>query len=481
MCNDDPLRRRRIKCDEGKPNCLRCIRSDRECEGYKGEHYARQREELPVCGRIATYSIPFRAPGSQADRQLLHHYCCQTASSLYGYSDPTLWTSLVLQRCQQEPIIRHALVTLSSLHLDHLRGEFQQGNPPSPTSIQLILKCHHRLRLYLSTPAASLEVALICSIIFYAFESLVGDIQQAIWHLDQGLMLWQRCQLGNPYRSSRDEEDLFWQLGSQLSRLDIQASTFNDDRAPTLMLISPAEKYGMSPIVPTTFLSPIHAEHVLTKLQNWMLHLLIKHAQPRPDIVEGLFADLLHEKVLLQAQFNMFGVAIDRLAGEGPATLAHQILLLRAQARIYHAVLLEKMASSFPSCELSASNLLRSAITDIAALLSAPPGPNSISQGSFTLSTQLVSGLYFACLKTTNRLMLEEGLALLQHPMLPCRDGVWDAQMVRSVIRSVMERDIAWSSGEIALGMNLEARGSDILDINGGVQAIYNSLQSVNR
>ncbi|RAK71573.1 uncharacterized protein BO72DRAFT_350349, partial [Aspergillus fijiensis CBS 313.89] len=65
------------------------------------------------------YSIPFKVLGSQADRQLLHFYCCQAVESLPSFSDPTLWTRLILPRCHAQPIIRNALVTLSALYQDH--------------------------------------------------------------------------------------------------------------------------------------------------------------------------------------------------------------------------------------------------------------------------------------------------------------------------------------------------------------------------
>jgi hypothetical protein len=34
----DIIRIRRVKCDEGKPNCQRCISTGRKCDGYEHLH-----------------------------------------------------------------------------------------------------------------------------------------------------------------------------------------------------------------------------------------------------------------------------------------------------------------------------------------------------------------------------------------------------------------------------------------------------------
>lgn len=473
MADVETTRRRRIKCDEQKPNCYRCVKAKRACEGYSP---ARQGQELLACDPITIYSIPFQMPGSQADRQLLHYYCCQVAGSLCSYMDSTLWTTLVLQRCHHQPVIRHALVTLSSLHQDHLRGDFQRGSSSNAKSIELIAKCHRQLRAYLCSPTASPEVALICSIIFYAFESLMGDARQAIWHLDQGLKLWVQCQSDDSGLAPCFDE-LSGHLDAHFSRLDTQASTFNDYRVPVLMLISPAEKDGIVPVTPEAFLSSVHAEHILTKLQNWTMHVLMKHAQCRSHLSHELPAYLLHEILILDAEFERFGATVNQFSGHETLASTNQTILLRIQAEIYHSVLLERTAIFVSPSASTVSQRLHDALCDMSALLSMSSNPDSESKRSFTLSTQLISIIFFACLKTPDRQTVQMGLSLLHHPMLPNRDGLWDVNVVESVIQAIMERETAPAVGESALPITLEARGSDILEVAGGLDAIYAKMQ----
>jgi hypothetical protein len=42
-------------------------------------------------------------------------FCDKTAFQLSGYFDSTLWSRLVLQTCQSDPSVRHAVVAIAAL------------------------------------------------------------------------------------------------------------------------------------------------------------------------------------------------------------------------------------------------------------------------------------------------------------------------------------------------------------------------------
>ncbi|PYH42489.1 Zn(II)2Cys6 transcription factor [Aspergillus saccharolyticus JOP 1030-1] len=177
-----PPKSRRVQCDKTKSRCQRCERAHRPCKGYAAA--SSQPQEVPFNRAITAYSIPFKVPGSQADRQLLHFYCGQAAESLASFSDPTLWTRIILQRCHIQPVIRNALVTLSALYQEYYHNIPPEGadagtstasqRQSSLRSLQLIARSHRQLRIHLSSPQASYEVVLLCGVLFYAFESLIG-------------------------------------------------------------------------------------------------------------------------------------------------------------------------------------------------------------------------------------------------------------------------------------------------------------------
>lgn len=476
----------------------RCVRASKKCEGYPDSARGSSPAQLPLePASIATYSIPFKVPGSQADRQLLHYYCCQAAWNLSSCADPTLWTELILQRANYQPVIRNALVALSSLHKDYLCGELIGSSyEPSAThasvlpvtnvrTMGMIGRCHRQLRNYLSRTDASPDVALVCSVIFYTFESLLGESQRAIWHLDQGLILLRKCELDKSFPDDR----LIPHLSTLLHHLDLQASCFDDRRPPILNLATDAETKGHVDIVPDTFQDLTHAEAVLTKLQNWILHHLVSYVHYRGAPVEELPSESFVERLVLAAQLQKFGTVLDKFAlyeGLISSTTANtrredkrqqrtqRILLLQINLHTFSYLVKENIplltADAFDMAKNVLERLpgynrrplaqvvapidhaeldLERALAAIDALLSQPapslPGappdmPAASPARTYTLSTHLIAALYFLSLKTTNKQMLDKAISLFSHPQLQrARDGLWDSRTAAFLVDNLVK------------------------------------------
>ncbi|KAE8408869.1 hypothetical protein BDV37DRAFT_136663 [Aspergillus pseudonomiae] len=448
---------RRVKCDEQRPDCLRCTSTGRHCDGYPSDNSALVQKWTWRPASINSYCIPFKVPGSQADRQLLHYYCCQAAESLSTYTDPTLWTTLILQRSHHEPVIRNALVTFSSLYQNHLSGELSGYNndklPPLKT-LQRIAKCHRQLTTYLSSPGALPEVALTCSVLFYAFEALIGNTKQAIKHLDLSLTLLQRCQ--NDSSSLSKPDDIIPHLAALLSCLDVQASVYDQQRGlPRLALTSPSETCGTQNVVPETFIDVSQSEAVLLKLQNWIARHLAINAKVKHNPLSEIPPQVLHERGVLEGQLQRYLTAVDKLYEGSEERVAKRILLLRIQAQMYYAVILQRFP--WPCGQLSSiirpvsplktsqsqpapDDWIDAALSEMSILLNTSPQYTATRSRPFTLSTQLVGGLLHACLRTTRQDTLKTALFLLQHPNLPGRDGLWDAKATESAVRSLLAK-----------------------------------------
>ncbi|PYH86266.1 hypothetical protein BO82DRAFT_248478, partial [Aspergillus uvarum CBS 121591] len=440
---------RRIKCDEAKPSCQRCDRSNRSCEGY-----ATPAQQQAPDRAITTYSIPFKVPGSQADRQLLHFYCCQAAEGLSSFSDPTLWTRLILQRCHTQPIIRNALITLSALYQDHHshsnqlmgeEGEKEEENScprqrPSPRGLRLIARSHRQLRTHLSSPQASYEVALICGVLFYAFESLIGQAGNAIRHLNQALILFQRYRdhPPPPQAAYGVAEDILPHLGALLARLDIQASTYDDSRP--LVLVS-HEPVPAPPIRHVSGDPNNYPETILVSLQARLLRHLLVHLPNKNVPLINLPLEICQERLALDAAFRAFLHSIPHAPLPRDPKVRQHLLLLHIQAQLFHGVLLENMHSTpgASSSSVAMDSALSAALSDMAILLgefdlgggdeSHTPDsrPSQDASPGFTLTTQLIAGLYVVCLKSSDPATVATALSLLQNPRLPRRDGLWDA------------------------------------------------------
>ncbi|KAK5061219.1 hypothetical protein LTR84_007761 [Exophiala bonariae] len=454
---------RRVKCDEAKPVCLRCIRAGRECAGYP-DSLSYRLQVAPANDSISTYNIPFKVPGSQADRQLLHYYCSQVALSLASYSDPSLWTELILQRCHHQPVVRNALVALSSLHKD-----FQCEAPPvvdelkrahrlvaSPASLTMIAKSHRQLARYLSRPDASADVALICSVIYFICEALLGDSQQAIWHLDRGLVLLKRSQLSGNFDATSSDDPLVPRLTSLFEQLDCQACTFDDQRAPILVLSPPPELNDRASIVPEQILDLGHAELILIKLQNRVFHHLVSSVIFKGKPLKDLPQSLIQERLLLVADLQHYGDLLDVFAEwvgystESPPSHSggfdersrqqwKRYLLLRINYHTFYHLIkdcsmdfsLNTGVPSAPTSEMIAnikSDLemdLKIASDAVSWILPRTTTP----QRTYTLSSHLIAVIYFVGAKTTSATTRHKAFELLAHPSLShSRDGLWDAQ-----------------------------------------------------
>ncbi|KAH8698923.1 hypothetical protein BGW36DRAFT_152791 [Talaromyces proteolyticus] len=488
---------RRIKCDEQKPHCAKCLQTGRECKGYLPAKKGGQVQDTgpPVSIPITTYSIPFKVPGSQADRQLLHYYCSVAAGKLAGFSDHELWTRLILQRCYHQPIIRSVVVTLSSLYQDHMRGEYdgtKLGRSPPAKSIEQIAKCHRRLTMHLGSSEASPDIALICSVFFYMFESLLGNIHQAIWHLNQGLNLLQQYQRDSAYLASSESDVMLFHLTSLLSRLDVQASFFDYDRTPVLSLVSLAERSGNVPVVPDIFLSTVQAEGILTKLQNWMMRHLITCGKHKKTTFEDIPPQIIYDRQVLDQQFRKFGTVIEKLAGtygDDDLEWENHSLLLRIHARACHSILLERISTFGPTprgpddYRREVDENLRAMLSDISLFLStSQKSTQSEGSGHFTLSSHLTPALFYAGLKTTNCETLDISLELLKHSQIPSREGVWDASTAESMLQKIkacviQERDDQYEAKHaVLLDDTLEKLGMKFFEGAGGLNEAFKAL-----
>ncbi|KAL5049326.1 hypothetical protein BDW71DRAFT_204591 [Aspergillus fruticulosus] len=469
-------KQRRVKCDEGKPACRNCERTGRRCEGYPRPAPAPTPagdSSLQVQGRpqqITVYNLPFKVPGSQADRQLLHFYTCEAAGGLSSFSAPTLWTKLILQRSHHQPVVRHALVTLSALYRDYLQGGNRVQASASHAAMQRIAKCHRQLRLYLRSPDASADIALICSILFFAFETLIGDCNTATQHLDNGLQLLKRCQMQRALNKSAHDE-LLPHLMFTFSRLDIHASTFDDDRIPILTLVSPEETSGLTHAVPSSLSSVDEAETVATKLQNWLMHHLIAHVAHKHKPLDEFPRGLLRERFVLYQQFERFFFAFAALLSSLPGDIPPRALLLRIQVKMYYSVLIENIPNdSFGPC--APADSLRNTLADIERFLSMESTRQTTR--TFTLSSQLVAILYFMCLKTPKAERRELAFALLKHSSMPAKDGLWESGKAASIIQTLIDQTKQHDPSK-----PLEETGGDVFSPEeGGLEHVFRELSN---
>lgn len=231
---------RRIKCDEEKPSCAKCVSTGRTCDGYNKEAVVRCRRTIEA---ISKNTPDFLSPKSltplnDIEQKSLCFFRTRTAVIFAGYSDSGFWDRVILQVSHTEPAVRHAVIALGSLH------EYfdSQG-----TAIAYDLKhesLHFSLQQYTKAIASlnqgfsagtrlPIEVVLICCALFISIESLQGNYATTARHLLGGSKILSDWLSANDRKTSclvRDE------LLPIFIRLNIQVKSLVEYPLPLLEL-----------------------------------------------------------------------------------------------------------------------------------------------------------------------------------------------------------------------------------------------------
>lgn len=195
---------RRVKCDEGKPSCVRCQSTGRICDGYTTVNSKTSLLAQQTSPPLLLSRIPISAElGSEQERHYFSFFHKNTAAVLAGYFDSSFWERLVLQVSVSEPAVRHAIVALGSLHEFHEKNQLLEADI-SLENKQLLfcLKQYTKSICHLNRHIAAaksplVDIVLICCVLFITLESFQGNPDSTTSHLQNGskiLSKWQSDQ-----------------------------------------------------------------------------------------------------------------------------------------------------------------------------------------------------------------------------------------------------------------------------------------------
>lgn len=242
-------RARHVKCDEQRPACSNCTKRGHKCDGYApppNSHGQRTSRLAPpdvsASLDLSVRKVDIILPGTSNERRHFHYFQQRTVADLAGYFDSAFWYQLVLQISHCEPAVRHGIIALGSLHetLDKGGREFGLRSLPIAErdfSVQQYSRSVTSLRSRLASEEESntLEIALICCIIFNSFETIYGNHDQALLHLQSGLKILQQ------WKADRKQSTILpnkpssaqCELSQVFSRLNILARSLLDPDPPS--------------------------------------------------------------------------------------------------------------------------------------------------------------------------------------------------------------------------------------------------------
>ncbi|PMD40506.1 hypothetical protein L207DRAFT_459127 [Hyaloscypha variabilis F] len=443
---------RRVKCDEGKPFCLKCSTTGRQCDGYTHDSNR---------GLISPHSLFVDIQGDEQERRSFSFFRSKTALEIAGYFPSYFWETLILQASHEDPVVLHAVIALGSLH-----EVYQEAIPGLPENYELSKKREFAieqsnksmslLRTHISTGAPrSGETVLIACLLFTCLETFQGNHESALTHLDSGLKVlqsWLRDEGPNISKEATVTRPSPAFVESSLvpifARLDIQASTHIMSRPLHCDLVLKSVNVSESLAMPESFSSVCEASDCLVALVYYMFH-------------------------IQQVAHGYYNTAPECNPYKCPEGLVMMFLIAREQNRRELDVWLEKLneflktsSSNMSMRELRASVLLKVHYLFVAIMLGASgandetkfdnftaefgqmlrlaesllvPTEQASQKPSFVFDTNMIPPLYLAATRCRDPQLRRTALGLLWS--LNSREGIWDSNVAATIGKWVIEKE----------------------------------------
>lgn len=177
-------KQRRVKCDELKPRCDRCVKAGRQCAGYaEAQPKNRQAAGRPLV--FISYMVPDDSisllPGvSSREKRALEFFKQHTLLETFATPD---WPEHLLRASNHEDAVRHAIVALGALH-EHYSVTSQVDEGFAMKQYSKAMTKIMKLDMESNT---STDIALISCILFACIESLQGHYRSSLLHINSGL------------------------------------------------------------------------------------------------------------------------------------------------------------------------------------------------------------------------------------------------------------------------------------------------------
>ncbi|ETN46812.1 uncharacterized protein HMPREF1541_01001 [Cyphellophora europaea CBS 101466] len=305
-----PPEARRVKCDEEKPACRRCVKGGRQCN-YELPKSRRDPNQLVFVNYSSTVpAIRSVSPQSHIDpvaQRSLAFFKERAAVALGGPFSSHFWSEGLLLLAEHESSVRYALVALGCVYEDFaLCGK--------PRVSDYALRQYGKaiqgvVDLRISQNPYAVEVALATCILFACLESLRCFYHSCLSHLAAGIRVFQdHKSITRPERASilptESLQTIFVRLDSQL--VELGGPKFGE----RFWLYNDADA-----TMPETLHSMDEAMRYLELLLNrieWFLR-KCEHVATAYGTAPLTLAPLYEEKQYYRSEYQVWRGAFDRL------------------------------------------------------------------------------------------------------------------------------------------------------------------------
>lgn len=502
---------RRVKCDEGKPSCLRCSSSGRQCDGYADPFQARNTFVLPsrpfartsgnnsnsdlVPGPESDLQISAYAtlglPSDGLDRRYLDHFRHNSIQDFSNFIDANLWSNYILRVSVFTPAVKHAVLALSAQHQVFLKyGHSSAQNflttddPISFYSRDQYSRAIRSLysRLDRSTgDTTTTEEALVTCLLFIIYETIQGNYNAALVHLEGGLSMFSTFgtkKNGLPIAGSIDQATSVSSLAKLFTRLDIHASSYVGVRnigsfsTPFIELDPQASLPVVLSNEVETFQSARDARDTLNEHIAYIIRFLRSPASSLADIPDlkaekvmelrynprlhvanadtSIFGSVFREKELHLASLNKWMLRFQAfLERSSLPTLRHGVACEDGEAQECVALWLSylvhfiTLSNCFEPDECSYDGYLSQfkkmvEHADTYLQLNMENSDGGLSRRRFSFEMRVIYPLYVTALKCRNHAVRRHAISLLH---MSGQEGVWNGKLLATITEYVADHE----------------------------------------
>ncbi|KAK1145536.1 hypothetical protein N8T08_004094 [Aspergillus melleus] len=423
---------RKVKCDEEKPCCRRCISTGRKCDGYENSKPA---IGSPMQGAPSTWSL---LPGDTQEKSNFNYFYSVAIADLSGCFDTGFWSGQMLRVSHSYPALWHAMTALACIHREYLtKGSPAAPKPKDPARIQFALKqCNQAIRSLrdllsgLCPTLLDQLVVLTTCILFTCMSSLQGQQVQAFVHINNGIKLLHQWNLDSLGRTKSPElNNAVDMLLVMFARLDSQVRPY---LASHQALLAWTDAEIDRPRVYQPFESLLEAELCLEMIYNGTMRLVLdkEYGSPEPR------AEIIEKKRTFLQQFAEWDQRVSALLADDlcPVKDLDGLFIRRKFGGVF-------LAADATKGELAHDDLLYQFMELLnmsdRILKRSGTAPSRSTFPSFRLATSVVEPLYWVAIKCREPTVRREAVRLLQQ--FPRREGICETLVAVRAMNKVIE------------------------------------------
>lgn len=421
---------------------MRCSKTGRKCDGYLERPIRRSPGQQPQSPRSPTYEW-----ATQDEKRSLHFFQQVTAPTLSGDFDAYFWRVLILQICQTEPAVRHAVLAVSSLHEDMLQeGLSSSANGPSRHSFAL--RQYNKAIAWMLGLMAEAEVKplspLLTCLLFVCIEFMQRKDVDSLNHLEKGRQILSQLKR-TPTGSTKTEMEMIKRhLVPMYMRLSFTTFMFGGNPAPIPIDMKMVNE------VPSMFESLYEAQYCLYDFMDECMRFTRRARQYKDeyDVPISIERALEHEQEYLIRKLARFNVAYSlyqTLNQDYTAATTTTLLQIHLHlTSIWLSTALTNRETAFDSHLTTFS-----AIVPLASSFLNSAGPISLTErrtssstdGStprdgrssvFSFDMHVIPPLYFVATKCRHPLIRRAALDLLRRNASR-RENLWRADVMAEI------------------------------------------------